>query len=429
MPYFYRTTAIQVTKILKRCSSNSSKQQQKSLIKNAELYFRDLKVRVVQSLTDSMPPDEREQLIKSIGPGYVERKSVGEAVAAALAKEQDFRTEWVEKVEQAAVERIEMEQRLRSAAEEKVVQMLENVTKVTTDEGEHAMSDVIVEEDEESTHISDNQKLDSISHPVLGELIVDLGYKRVYLTNAHNLSAISIWEKQRAYRHARAKLIAQEKLKRKDIGLPGVITLFEDKGGNLSVLDGQHRVGMLTILNSMNLKKGDGLLFDLDKILVEVFPDTSKGDGHLFASDLFSDINKAEPVKLIDMPGEADRDILRIINPVAETIEDMYPDMFKANVRCLPPHLNVDNFRSMLYNGDIMKRYDVNDEEQLLKWILEKNDAMRERYCQVIEASDKGLEHDHPQDSLDPPRKYSKRVLNKAADKGFFLGLDNTWLY
>ena len=419
--YIHKTiTAAQTIQynVMKRCKSSSSSQRETS-------FLGDLKVRVVQSIADSLPAEERERLIMSIGPGYVERKSVGEAVAAAMAKEQEFRMEWVEKIEEAAKERIELEQQLRSTAEKELVQMKETLAKNSKG------NELIAEEDD--TSLGGNQldiQTQAIDfHPVLGELIADLGYKRVYLTKTQNLSAIPIWEKQRAYRHARAKVIAREKLKRKQIGLPGVITLFEGKLGDLSILDGQHRVGMLTILDHLSETKKDGLLFDLERILVEVFPDVTSDGENMFAADLFSDINKAEPIKIIDLPGEADREILKMINPVAETIEKMFPEMFKPNARCLPPHLNVDNFRTMLYIGEVMKRYDLKNAEQLLDWLLERNREMGERYFKANETWEKGLEIENVIDGRDPPRKFSKRVMDKAFENKFFLGLDDTWLH
>ena len=67
-------------------------------------------------------------------------------------------------------------------------------------------------------------------------MIADLGYKKLFLTSAKALSAIPVWEKQRIYRHDRAKIMATDKLKKKDDNgatLPGVITLYEDENGQL----------------------------------------------------------------------------------------------------------------------------------------------------------------------------------------------------
>jgi len=64
-------------------------------------------------------------------------------------------------------------------------------------------------------------------HPILGAAQVDLGYKRVHLVSAKDLSDIPVWEKQRIYRHARAQSMAKDKQKTLPLGLPGVISLYE----------------------------------------------------------------------------------------------------------------------------------------------------------------------------------------------------------
>ena len=64
-------------------------------------------------------------------------------------------------------------------------------------------------------------------HPVLGVPYATLGYKSVHLVSAANLAHIPVWEKQRIYRHDRAKAMAQDKLKTTKLGMPGVITLYE----------------------------------------------------------------------------------------------------------------------------------------------------------------------------------------------------------
>ena len=35
-------------------------------------------------------------------------------------------------------------------------------------------------------------------HPVLGPILVDLGYKQIHITTARALCAVPVWEKQRA---------------------------------------------------------------------------------------------------------------------------------------------------------------------------------------------------------------------------------------
>ena len=46
-------------------------------------------------------------------------------------------------------------------------------------------------------------KEENVEHPVLGQMIADLGYKRLHLASSKNLATIPVWKKQRIYRHER----------------------------------------------------------------------------------------------------------------------------------------------------------------------------------------------------------------------------------
>jgi hypothetical protein len=85
-------------------------------------------------------------------------------------------------------------------------------------------------------------------HPILGPQIATLPYKRVHLTPASTLASIPVYERQRAYRHNRAWMMAKDKRKTLWMGIPGIISLMEDDDGRLCILDGQHRVGMMALL-------------------------------------------------------------------------------------------------------------------------------------------------------------------------------------
>ena len=66
-----------------------------------------------------------------------------------------------------------------------------------------------------------------IDHPILGKLICDLKYKRVYLTDINSLVKANVWEKQRTLRHERAELIANAKIENNSCKImPGVITCY-----------------------------------------------------------------------------------------------------------------------------------------------------------------------------------------------------------
>lgn len=64
-------------------------------------------------------------------------------------------------------------------------------------------------------------------HPILGPVVCDLGHKRVHLSTVERLAALPVWEKQRFFRHERAKSMARDKAKTLHTGLPGVIGIFE----------------------------------------------------------------------------------------------------------------------------------------------------------------------------------------------------------
>jgi hypothetical protein len=85
-------------------------------------------------------------------------------------------------------------------------------------------------------------------HPILGPQIATLPYKRVHLTPVSTLASIPVYERQRAYQHDRALMMAKDKRKTLWMGIPGIISLMEDDDGCLCILDGQHRVGMMALL-------------------------------------------------------------------------------------------------------------------------------------------------------------------------------------
>ena len=102
-----------------------------------------------------------------------------------------------------------------------------------------------------STTTEDKQ----LFHPLLGEVIADLGYKRLYLTNVKSLAMTPVWKRQRILRPERSALIAKEKVRNKlGSSMCGTITLFMDKTTKeIGILDGQHRAGALLILSQRGM--------------------------------------------------------------------------------------------------------------------------------------------------------------------------------
>ena len=345
-----------------------------SLTNLASEYFTNLRLKAVSILSESLSPNDRNKVLNSLqaidkrAADDTTRKSMGEAVASALAQETKQREKaWKEK-------------------ESNLIQMAEQAAM------ERVKSDLyLIQQKEKNTG----------RHPVLGQLVCDLGYKRLYLTSARALSAIPVWEKQRVYRHDRAKIMAADKVKKKDGNLPGVIALHEDENGQLCILDGQHRVGMMTLL----LQDQSFKAFDLNQILVEVFPSKTS------PKDLFIEINKAEPIKLVDIPGLAKPTHSKIINDVATKLQEIYPKMFRPSQRCRAPHVNVDNLRDAVFTADVIEKHGLTSGNDLLGWILKKNEDLGKVYCRKREEGDES------------------KAIEKAIKFDFYLGLDSSWLY
>jgi hypothetical protein len=145
--------------------------------------------------------------------------------------------------------------------------------------------------------IPENVMAVHLLHPIMGERLIDLGYKSVFLTSVQSLARAPIWEKQRILRPDRAARIAASKIQngRAD-GIPGVITMYHNKlSGEVGIVDGQHRAGALLLL----AQQGHWNEYARN-IVVDVFTVDKEDD----IAALFKEINSAEPVRLIDMPGE-----------------------------------------------------------------------------------------------------------------------------
>ena len=104
-----------------------------------------------------------------------------------------------------------------------------------------------------------------------------------------------------------AEAIARAKRHDASLGLPGVVTLYElpDTSGRdvarfRAILDGQHRVGALRLLTRGG-GAADASAAPWERVLVEVFPVPSEAA----AAALFTEINSAQPVMLVDLPDAA----------------------------------------------------------------------------------------------------------------------------
>eukprot|EP00977_Amphora_coffeiformis_P016798 scaffold5317_cov160-Amphora_coffeaeformis.AAC.6 len=201
--------------------------------------------------------------------------------------------------------------------------------------------------------------------------------------------------------------MATDKMNTLHLGLPGVICLFEDKDGQLSVLDGQHRIGMMKILLEKEVD------IDLERVLVEVYPAPADGkeeDASEYASEIFTEINKAEPVKSVDIfATKGDRKIL--VGGV-EALKERYTAMFSPSLKCRPPNVNVDNLRDGIFAANVLKSNNIKTPKALYEWLLKQNQALKVVY-------------NGPEQKF--PVKVNEKALQKALKNDFYLGVDPTY--
>jgi len=273
-------------------------------------------------------------------------------------------------------------------------------------------------------------------HPAFGELLQDLGYKRVYLTNVQALLKTPIWERQRILRPERAQRIAKYQLAKRaqvqslgtgpvpPLGLPGVITMFHEVGsgsasgsgsGRFGIVDGQHRAAALVMLAQEGHWDSH-----VRNVVVDVFSVTSEEQ----VAELFLEINSAEPVRLVDMPGEGvTEDARAVLDRGTEALAAAYPDMFKASQRCRPPHLNTDVLRDELFQSQFLARHGVDSAAALEKALLLAN----ERLSRLGDAEWAALLEREGGKGASKAKTFAP-ALKKAREHGLFLGLSKGWM-
>ena len=416
-----------IGKSLRFQSSNAPRpSSSSSIFGSANDYFAALRWKAANALTSSLPEEERGQLLEKLEPSIRERPSkkeeeeqqqeeeertvpeisIGEIVAATKAQEaqkwEQEKENLIAAAEEAARKRIESDLVIqkRQLAFEAWKQDLEREKQMNTTTTTAAAATTTVDTPKQDNELSE--------HPILGPVLADFGKKRIHVVSAQSLAAIPVWKKQRTYRHGRATTMAKDKLKTLHLGLPGIIGLYESSNGTLSIIDGQHRVGMLKVLQE---EKDASSEFDFEKILVEVYPQPEgTGDGH--AKDIFLEVNKAEPVKLVDLPGVAKASHRKIINETAQLLREHYSEMFSDSQRCRVPHLNEDNLRDALFASNVIDRHSLRSTKQLQEWIMAQNDLLSSKY-----KTEEATKH------------ISANALKKAEKYDFYLGLGMDWLY
>jgi hypothetical protein len=152
--------------------------------------------------------------------------------------------------------------------------------------------------------------------------------------------------------------------------------------------------------------------FDFGRILVEVYPHSDGLDETAHAQEIFLEVNKAEPVKLVDLPGVAKAKDRNAINEGANLVQERFPDMFSPSQRCRAPHLNIDNFRDALFASNVLERHSLKTAKALDAWLMGQNEMLSVKF-----------KDEEAQKFVSPP------ALKKAIKFDFYLGLDSIWLY
>lgn len=388
-----------------------------SLLGSATSYLASVRLKVASTLASTLSISERQNLFENLNIDLSKEvvesgvkasdldstnvpvtNSIGEVAAVAIAKESVSQLPSLEKEKEI--------EKIWKTAEKATMERMAN--DILLKERKMKLDRWKIDLEREKNEAGKTSEIIEEEHPILGPTILDLGYKRIHVTSAKNLLAIPIWEKQRTYRHDRAKAMATDKIKTFQLGIPGVISLYESEGGDLAILDGQHRIGMFSIL------KQKGADINLDRILVEVFPQLLNHENH--ALDIFTEINKAEPVKVIDMPGIAKQSERRIINEAATVLAEKYPSMFKPSQRCRSPHLNIDNLRDAVFASGLLKRHSITNQKALVSLLISRNEELADLYKNDIYGGTR-------------PNGITSKALKKAKTNDFFLGLDSSWLY
>mmetsp|Transcript_4123 Transcript_4123/g.6889 ORF Transcript_4123/g.6889 Transcript_4123/m.6889 type:complete len:453 (-) Transcript_4123:84-1442(-) len=112
--------------------------------------------------------------------------------------------------------------------------------------------------------------------------------------------------------------------------------------------------------------------------------------------------------------------LVAVLDEAVDGLAASYPDMFKPSSRCKPPHLNADVLRDDLFQSEFLSRHDVRSAEDLRRLLDSVNHALGQQHEQAAQK---------PQDGVAGLSKSAAAASKKAAEYGFYLGLDKAWMY
>merc|ERR1712070_687965 len=105
------------------------------------------------------------------------------------------------------------------------------------------------------------------------------------------------------------------------------------------------------------------------QILVEVHSVEAEDEVAL----LFADINKAQPLSLVDMPGAIPETTRVHLHEATDIMAERYTPMFSDSLRCRAPNVNVDKLRDDIFQSGVIARHRLNSTNDLVEWLEQTN--------------------------------------------------------
>lgn len=223
----------------RRGKSSTSTASLASSLESANSFWVSMRRRAAIALTETLSIDDKREILEKLGgkqlfqePEHESKReedplllknSIAEAVAQARIEEARKQEKKWEKEKESILQEAE------KAAMERVATQL-RIQKFNQWQEEVGMAKTTSISETSNRTDGTQETVAEKEHPLLGTACATLGYKSVHLVSAKDLANIPVWEKQRIYRHDRAKAMAQDKLKTLKLGMPGVITLYEVSG-------------------------------------------------------------------------------------------------------------------------------------------------------------------------------------------------------
>jgi hypothetical protein len=221
----------------------SSKQQPPSSLSGFGAgFFDQIRRQAADMITSTLPENERKELLSRYQPTDAPPNEPSlEAAAAKVATAEKASAERMKSIAEEfadykAKEGVRMKERMESERE-KILREAEEAARARVEQDlaiqQRRMAfqkweqEVAVAREQETSMETTDVAPSVPDHPILGAVVADLGSKRIHVVPAAILANVPVWEKQRIYRHDRAKTMATDKLKTLNIGFPGVIGLFE----------------------------------------------------------------------------------------------------------------------------------------------------------------------------------------------------------